>query len=183
MNKIKQKLRQLVELPSDINQHLYNLMGYAEGCNHITEMGVRGVVSTWAFLAANPKKFVGIDIVDCPVEESKQFAEEAGIEYQFIKADTIDPNFEIEETDFLFIDTLHSYTQLKQELAKHAGKVRQYIGFHDTTTFGFQNEPGVVTTPYSGLRPAIMEFLEAHPEWQFQNTWDHNNGVTILKRK
>ena len=68
-------------------------------------------------------------------------------------------------------------------MAKHASKVKQYIGFHDTTTFGFQNEPGVVTTPYSGLRPAIMEFLESHPEWQFQNTWDHNNGVTILKRK
>ncbi len=34
---------------SDINEHLPTLKRYAEKCDHITEMGVRSVVSTWAF--------------------------------------------------------------------------------------------------------------------------------------
>jgi len=182
LDKIKTKLRQLVETPSDINQHLYTLMGYAEGCDHITEMGVRGVVSTWAFLAAKPKTFVGIDIVDCPVQEAEAAAKEAGIEFQFIKQDTIDPWYTCEETDFLFIDTLHSYSQLKQELLKHGNRARKYIGFHDTTTYGTQNEPGVITERHSGLQPAIIEFLQTNPHWKICNIYEHNNGITILQR-
>ncbi|MGD9307318.1 MAG: glycosyltransferase family 4 protein, partial [Desulfobacterales bacterium] len=38
---------QKCETPSDINQHLPILRKYAAQCSHITEFGVRGVVSTW----------------------------------------------------------------------------------------------------------------------------------------
>jgi len=41
---------------ADIREHLYTLKNYAEKSRHITEMGVRGVVSTWAFLAGKPTK-------------------------------------------------------------------------------------------------------------------------------
>ena len=34
---------------SDINEHLPVLKEYAQKCETITEMGVRAVVSTWAF--------------------------------------------------------------------------------------------------------------------------------------
>ena len=44
----------LVNTPSDINEHLPTLRKYAEECDHITEMGVRWIVSTYAFLAAKP---------------------------------------------------------------------------------------------------------------------------------
>jgi hypothetical protein len=181
MDKIKSKLLSLVETPSDINEHLFTLKGYAEGCEHITEMGVRGVVSTWAFLAANPKKLIGIDIEDCPIDEIAEAAKEAGVDFQFIKDSTVRDGFEIEDTDFLFIDTWHVYPQLKKELATHAGKVRKYIGFHDTYTYGFINEGGFYSQPV-GLRPAIIEFLETHPEWTMASSYNHNNGVTILKR-
>lgn len=181
MEKIKRKLLELVETPSDINEHLFTLRGYAEGCKHITEMGVRGVVSTWAFLAANPDTLIGIDIEDCPIEEIAEAAAEANINFQFIKDSTVREGFTINETDFLFIDTWHVYPQLKKELAMHAGKVKKYIGFHDTYTYGFINEGSFYSQPV-GLRPAIIEFLEAHPEWTMANSYNHNNGVTILKR-
>ena len=42
--------------PSDINEHLPTLKKYSEECEHITEMGVRWVVSTFAFLMGKPKK-------------------------------------------------------------------------------------------------------------------------------
>jgi hypothetical protein len=34
----------------DIHEHLPTLMKYAEECDSIIELGVRGVVSTWAFI-------------------------------------------------------------------------------------------------------------------------------------
>ena len=50
------------EQPSDINEHLPTLKKYAEECEHITEMGVRWVVSTFAFMAGLPKKLISYDI-------------------------------------------------------------------------------------------------------------------------
>ena len=167
-------------IPSDINEHLPTLKKYAEECDHITEMGVRWVVSTFAFMMGKPKKLISIDID--PVEKHGiqtidliSLAKTAGVEFEFVLGDTTE--IEIEETDFLFIDTLHTYTQLKKELALHPSKVKKYIGFHDTTTFAKVGEYKEV-----GLWPAIEEFLSSNPEWVIAEKFENNNGLTILKR-
>ena len=167
-------------MPSDINEHLPTLKKYAEECDHITEMGVRWVVSTFAFMMGKPKKLISIDID--PVEKHGiqtidliTLAKTAGVEFEFVLGDTTE--IEIEETDFLFIDTLHTYTQLKKELALHPSKVKKYIGFHDTTTFAQVGEYKEV-----GLWPAIEEFLNSNPEWVIAEKFENNNGLTILKR-
>ena len=95
------------ESPSDINQHLPTLKRYAEECEHITEMGVRWVVSTFAFMAGLPKKLISYDIDPLEnwgfkTEEIVDLAKENGIEFQFKIANTLD--LEIEETDLLFLD-------------------------------------------------------------------------------
>lgn len=171
---------------SDINQHLPTLKRYAEQCEHITEMGVRTVVSTWAFLAARPKKLVSIDINPCPIESAKQLALENGIDFEFIIADTGSPATEIEPTDLLFIDTWHCYDQMKKELALHPSKARKYMIFHDTTTFAQHPEIGGYPVPagftHRGIWPAIEEFLVEHPEWRLLERYTHNNGLTILER-
>lgn len=154
--------------PSDINQHLPKLKEYADKCDHVTEMGVRGVVSTWAFLNSNAKKVIAIDIFDVWTPEVKKL--------KFICGDTT--KIEIEQTDFLFIDTLHTYLQLKTELELHAKNVRKYIGFHDTQIFGNNGEDGK-----EGLMKAINEFLVRNIEWEMDYTTNINNGLTIIKRK
>jgi hypothetical protein len=171
---------QRCSMPSDINEHLPTLKKYAEECDHITEMGVRWVVSTFAFMMGKPKKLISIDID--PVEKHGiqtidliSLAKTAGVEFEFVLGDTTE--IEIEETDFLFIDTLHTYTQLKKELALHPSKVKKYIGFHDTTTFAQVGEYKEV-----GLWPAIEEFLSSNPEWVIAEKFENNNGLTILKR-
>ena len=171
---------QRCSMPSDINEHLPTLKKYAEECDHITEMGVRWVVSTFAFMMGKPKKLISIDID--PVEKHGiqtidliTLAKTAGVEFEFVLGDTTE--IEIEETDFLFIDTLHTYTQLKKELALHPSKVKKYIGFHDTTTFAQVGEYKEV-----GLWPAIEEFLSSNPEWVIAEKFENNNGLTILKR-
>jgi hypothetical protein len=177
--------------PSDINEHIETLKNYASECEHITEMGVRTVVSTWAFLEANPKKLISIDINPCPIEEAAKLAGDAGIDFKFIQASTLE--IEIEETDLLFIDTWHVYQQLKQEFKLHCDKARKYIILHDTTTFGERGESGsemkinIMTNqmeviPFRGLWPAVEEFLQEHPEWKVKERFTHNNGLTVLER-
>lgn len=138
MNKdlIKNKYYELSKKPSDINEHLPTLFELGKQCKHITEMGVRDVVSTWAFMMANPLKLIGIDI-----HKSKNVdaAKEAYPKWEFIEADTL--KIDIEPTELLFIDTLHIYSQLKKELELHSKNVSKYIILHDTTTYGNIDEP------------------------------------------
>ena len=167
----------------DIREHVFTLFGYSLGNNHITEMGVAYVRSTWAFLAAKPKKLVSIDIEYHPnIEEAKVLAKENNIEFEFLLQSTIDPNFEIEQTDVLFIDTLHTYPQLKQELFQHSHKVNKYIILHDTTTYGLQNEYNITSYP-QGLQAAVLEFIKKDQNWEIVNIYENCNGLAILKRK
>jgi hypothetical protein len=169
---------------SDINEHLPTLKKYTEECNHVTEMGVRWVVSTYAFMMGKPKKIISYDIE--PVEkwgtEQKfliDLAKENGIDFEFHIADTL--NLEIEETDLLFIDTLHNYNQLKKELELHGNKSNKYIIFHDTTTFEWNGE-SYEGKKEVGLWPAIDEFLKENEHWVVHERFTNNNGLTILKR-
>lgn len=185
MNKIYDKLLAWHVTPTDIHLHLPALLTWSLNCDHITEMGVRSVVSTWAFMAAKPKRLVSIDIERSNnIDEALALAAENGIDMEFLLQDTIAEDFEIEETDFLFIDTLHTYSQLKQELFRHGNRARKFIGFHDTETYGLKNEPGFETLDGpQGLRPAVEEFLIANPHWHMVAHYPYCNGLTILVRQ
>jgi hypothetical protein len=172
----------------DIHEHMETLYEYSKECEHITEMGVRDVVSTWAFLLANPKKLTCYDVQQCPVGEATRLAAETGIQFEFKTADTAADNFVIEETDLLFIDTWHIYEQLRKELALHAKNTRKYIIMHDTTLFGEENckefyhcsvKPEGV---YTGLWPAVEQFLAENKDWELKERFTNCNGLTILKR-
>jgi cephalosporin hydroxylase len=179
MSLIHNKYVEKCNTPSDINEHLPVLKEFALKCKHVTEMGVRFVTSTWAFLDARPEKVVSIDIQYYgEIDEAARIAREENVDFIFVLGDT--SKIEIEPTDFLFIDTLHSYEQLKKELYLHGNKVAKYIGFHDTITFGQQDEQCAGTNG-PGLRPAIEEFLADNPQWQVHRDLPNNNGLLILK--
>jgi hypothetical protein len=178
---IEQTYTKLCNTPSDINEHLPTLRRYAEECEHITEMGVRWVVSTWALLSGGPKKIVSYDI-EHPSRFGVNFdavfsvAQENGIDFSFHEKNVLE--VEIEPTDMLFIDTVHNYEQLKAELHLHSQKVKKYIVLHDTMTFGNRNE----TTDGPGLLPAMHEFLFSNRNWIIKEQYLNNNGLTILER-
>ena len=182
-----------LERASDMNEHLPTLRRYAESCEHVTEMGVRCANSTYALMLGQPTRMVSIDLLS--VEESCQFynvdltttkslydlAKDAGVNFEFVIGDT--RTIEIEPTDLLFIDTLHTYTQLKRELELHSGKVRKFIILHDTTTFGESGEPDENGIRELGLWPAVEEFLNTNCQWEILERFTNNNGLTILNRK
>lgn len=164
-------------VPSDINEHVSRMRELGSQCEHITEMGVRTGVSTVAWIAARPKKLVCFDIQRCTqVDRLESVAREIGIDFVFRMENVIQAT--IEETDLLFIDTLHTYDQLRQELTRHSAKARQYIVLHDTETFRTTGElPGT-----RGLWPAVEEHLASNPEWGLLERRINNNGLTVLVR-
>ena len=177
---LQELYEQKCSIPSDINEHLPTLKKYSEDCDHITEMGVRWIVSTYAFLMGKPKKMISYDINYVNTDFIKELVKN-DTDFEFKTADTT--KLEIEETDLLFIDTWHVYDQLKVELELHASKAKKYIIIHDTTLFEYVGETITGNTMYQGLWPAIEEFLEANSQWKLIEKFENNNGLTILKRK
>lgn len=170
--------------PSDINQHLPILCEAAQECDHVTEMGVRNGASTRAFLYASPKKFVAYDLfIDPEVDKLFEYCKSIGKDYSYNEANVL--KIEIEETDFLFIDTYHCYEQLVQELKLHSSKVKKYIGFHDTFTYGRIGE-NLSQQSFSGTKGimyAIEEFLDQNNNWKIVHDVDYNNGLIIIEKQ
>lgn len=179
----------------DINEHLVTLRKYASKCGHVTEMGTRFAVSTLAFIIGKPKKFVAIDLnyhFFQPYEkEVKNFAKLCETEFEFVEGDVL--KMDIEQTDFLFIDTLHTYNQLSKELRKHESKVNKWIALHDTVTFGYRDEDfytnGKISEDVigdkiekSGLYVALLDFLGENKNWKIKEHFTNNNGLTIIER-
>ena len=181
--------------PSDINEHLPTLKEIASECDTVTEMGVRFVVSTWALVEASPKKITCYDININFFEDSKGDIEKVcqlkNIDFKFIESDTL--KLEIENTDFLFIDTLHTYNQLYKELNIHSKNVNKYIALHDTVSFGYNDEfiynhaSDIIKNEKSekqGLIKAIEDFLitDEGKKWTIDKVYKNNNGLTVLKK-
>lgn len=176
---IIQKYEQKCREKSDINEHLPTLFKYASKCENVIEFGVRNVTSSWAFANAHPKQLICVDIKEFPeVKEFLKICHDENQPVEFVLGDTL--KIDIPETDMLFIDTLHNYDQLKQELARHHSKVRKYILFHDIVSFGHKDE----TNPNGkGLVPAINEFVDEHEnEWKWKEIFTNNNGLGVIER-
>jgi hypothetical protein len=178
---VEEYYNRLCNEKSDINEHLPTLKRYAEECEHVTEMGVRHVVSTFALLMGEPKKMISYDINNVSgIEPLISWAYEKGNWFEFKVGDTT--KIEIEETDLLFIDTLHNYNQLKSELRLHSNKAKKYIIFHDTTSFEWIGESYEGKSDEKGIWYAIEELIEMGV-WEIKERYTNNNGLTILKRK
>lgn len=151
----------------------------------LATFGVRSVVSTWAFLKGlnendcATKRLYCVDIDDVPrmreiIPEVKKY----GIELTFIQQDSA--KVELKPVDLLFIDTWHIYGHLKRELA--AEGIR--CGLDSQQIAEVAAKVGYPANEVNrGLKPAIDEFLAAHPEWTLHKVYTNNNGLTILKRR
>jgi hypothetical protein len=193
MEKILEKYNEHKNNPSDINEHLETLYNLGKECSHITEMGVRWVSSTWPLVYSNPKKIISYDIVTNPnIIEVINLCNEYSVDYSFQEKDVL--LLEIEPTELLFIDTLHTYNQLIKELEIHSNKVSKYIVLHDTEFFGRVDEVVyehasnfVKNNPITkqGLMTAVEDFLSTTlgQSWEIYKIYENNNGLTILKNK
>jgi glycosyltransferase involved in cell wall biosynthesis len=188
LNVFEQKVFVLKRHPTaaiDIREHLDILTHYTTKCETVVEMGMRSIVSTWAFLAGKPKKMVSVDISHpdtysfipgaSKLEEVESLCRQNGIDFEFKLSDS--RTVDISECDLLFIDTLHDEDQIREEIRVHKDKVRKYIIFHDTTTFETIGE----SKGEPGIWKPIEELLK-DPNWKLVRRFTNNNGLTIIER-
>lgn len=173
MGLIDERLEELKNKKLDINEHLETIKKYSVECDSVIEMGVRSIVSTWALLAGRPKKMISIDIKHPSfyggnLDEVYESCEKEGICFKFELKSSLE--YQFDEVDLLFIDTVHTYDFLSTELKLHGNKVKKYIILHDTEIF--KNE----------LMPAVNEFLKDNNEWKIKECFINNNGLTVLER-
>lgn len=183
---LEEKYKVACGTPSDINEHLPLLREIASRCNHVTEFGLRGANgSTIALLAAQPDKLISWDIDPFSIV-SQAVLDLITIRGRTVFQPRVGSTLEIliEPTDLLFIDTIHTFAHLKAELERHGdpieNRIRKYIAFHDTVTFGTVGGDG--TEP--GLRAAIRWFQTryAFPIWELVEDRKNCNGLAVLRR-
>lgn len=192
------------KLPSkdcDIGEHLPKLAELASECTSVTEIGLGySLVSTWGILwglkcnNSLVKSYLGVDISQ-PQSTSLNLAKEEalkqGISFRFLKED--DLKIELEPVEFLFIDSMHTYCHLMYELEHFSPLVQKYIALHDTSEPWGASDDSAYSGDYSeypasysrekkGLWPAVIDFLEGHPEWELQERYLNCHGFTVLKR-
>lgn len=202
MDSIQNKYIQLCNIPSDINEHLPILYKYATECESIFETGVRGIVSSWAFVYGllNNNKLNKVllmnDLDECNIDELLFVTKDLPIKIPYIWGNNL--NVELYSNfDMTFIDTWHVYGQLKRELAKFSKTTNKYIIMHDTTVDEWLGETirddlnaekqsietGIpIDEINKGIWPAIEEFLASNKEWVLHERFINCNGLTVLKR-
>lgn len=143
---------------------------YAKGCDSILELGVYSGLTTTAFLLANPKKIVSIDITDEYFKNKyllEQLASSLNIQYEFYV--TNDLEFTSNGHDLLFIDTSHTYEQTLAELNKFGQLTQKRIVLHDVSSF-------------FGVYRAVFEWLWENKNFHVVEHDTRGDGVVVLDR-
>jgi hypothetical protein len=175
LNNIFQRSRGIC---GDINEHMLRLAQLARECEHVTEFGVRTGMSTYSFLHGLSNKpdakLRSYDLHD--FFNVYAIRNQLEIDWTFRQGSTLEADV-IEPTDLLFIDTLHTYAQVKGELERHGNQASKYIVFHDTVAFGIVGEDNG-----TGINLAIQEWMRDNEHWRVLEHHENCNGLTILAR-
>jgi len=100
---------------------------------------------------------------------ARQLAKESKISFNPTEIDSLNYKIADNPTDLLFIDGLHTYEQVSQELVLYGPHVSKYIIMHDTTL-------------YPTLSLAAEFFVRDNKEWKIIEKFENNPGLTIIKR-
>lgn len=173
------------DLSSDISAHLPIIEYFASQCEHATEFGTRNCQSTSALISGVGKKSVGGMVISYDICTTPNIYQFIALErrrvlpckWKFVQKNTLS-NFEIDQTELLFVDTLHTYDQVKGELDKHGHKVSKYLLFHDTYS---QGSISVDRKGEKGINPAIEEYADVNG-WEKILDLRFNHGMSVWGR-
>ena len=161
--------------PSDMYEHLPTLRQYASKCDTVCEFGTNDLTSTIGLLSGFPKHLITLDlnhpdifaltfepvrpnrkedeksmVIKLNLETINKIAADNEVEFKFIQTNSLE--FSFNSVDLLFIDSLHTYTQLTKELMLHAKKVKKYIILHDTEFYGEKGQDNKGNSYFISIR-------------------------------
>lgn len=171
--------------------HLPRIRALAEGLDLCVEFGVKHGASSSALLMG-AKRVLSFDLVQSPRADALRLIVGERWDYRIADTRTVD----IPPCDLLLVDSLHTYDQVKQELDRHADKVRRFLIFHDVITFGsigadgetgkhlWTYTPGQSVPPWAlGIRPAIDQLMMGDPSWIIHAIYPDSHGLLVLTRR
>lgn len=178
-------------LNTAISPHLQRLRALAEGLSLAVEFGVKRGASSSALLMG-AKRVISYDIKETPEANELEVAAGSRWDYRIEDSRTAD----VPECELCFIDSLHTYAQMKAELDAHAHKVTRYLVAHDVGTFGevgAVGETGAQAWPYVkgkscpeeflGIRPALDQMMANDPSWRIAARYTDSHGLLVLERR
>lgn len=176
--------------PRAITAHLHTLRTLAESCDVAVEFGVKSGASSSALLMG-ARYVTSYDIRSN--RQARHLARAVAPRWNYVIASSL--LVDIPACDLLFIDSLHTFAQCDGELRRHAHRVRRYLVFHDTVTFGSVGADGEtgrhlwtyevgreMPTSAWGIRPAIDALMIRDATWQIASHDCHSHGLLVLKR-
>lgn len=154
----------------DMLPHMEQIRDLAALCSHCTEFGVRTGQSTVAILAGLNGRGP-LHSYDVNPPEFQLACEN----WHFHKGRTNEITA-MEETDLLFVDTIHHADQVRAELNVAEPVVKRFIVFHDVIVNGWAGE-----NSQPGILNAIFEFM-AGKNWRVREFHPSNWGLLVIER-
>jgi hypothetical protein len=155
---------------SDFHEHLDTLKDLASACEHVTQVGIWGKPSRVALAQGTQGRFT--DYAPAKRPEWKGLQQFLG---QRFEGKEWAPDFEIEPTDLLFLDTYHTAEETHSLLTRHAPKVARYIVVHTTEIYGEKGDDGG-----PGVLHGVRKFVHEHREWTVIRQDRNNYGLVVL---
>lgn len=155
--------------PSDINEHVATLYGYAQEADAVLDVGSRA--ESALALAGTKGRYHHLGTLKTAdrVMVHKYRGEEV----------TAPAATALPEYDLVFIDTdPHEADAVYAQLTAMGTRSRHRIVLHDTVTYGEQGSRGG-----PGILPAVRRFVRERPEWTVVRHDRNNNGLMTLSRK
>lgn len=167
-----------IKARTPMSHHLPALRLLAAQCKNAVELGVNRGGSTTALLLGCGD-VTSYDLVQ--TRAGRQLATIAGDSWRYRIEDsrTAVP----QACDLLFIDSLHTFDQVRDELNRHGDYVRRMIAFHDTVTFGSVGSDGNTgkhAEGVLGIRPAIDLFMASRPAWRIVSHDVESHGFLVI---
>lgn len=143
---------------------------YASECQSVCEFGVYTGLSTTAFMMAHPRKLTSYDIYPDNFivrDLLEKYAGDHDIYFEFRTDSSLET--QIDETDLLFLDTVHERDHVYRELSLHAPKTRKYIMVHDVAAC----EP---------VLDAVIDYIKHDKNWRIKEHCNQGSGLMILEK-
>lgn len=147
---------QLVDTPSDINEHLPTIMQLAKDCPVVVGCGMR-------------------EDVQEAIRAGHQVSVHPTCKLHVHSGPEASTNCDLIDNQLLFVDNdPHTADQVYKELKHHVASCKRYIVLHDTKVYGeaYAGQPGIL--------PGVRRFQAEHPEFVVVAHYENNNGLTVL---
>lgn len=151
------------------------LIEYAnkDDVNHIVECGVFQGASTAAFMNAKIDRLDSYDLDLSLVHRPLFNRIKENIEWTLERKNSLTDL--VPECDFLFLDTVHTYEHVIQEISFQGKQARKYIAVHDT------NYPPPRKNPKKLVRHAVEEYAKEN-NLKIAVDFREHTGIMILEK-